>query len=97
MFASFKMEAIMEFFSLVKTIKLLFSSYTVLLFARIVLSWIPTWKYPTLTRFICFYTDPYLNLFRRLLPPLGGVLDLSPILAFLVLRLMEGILIRLVL
>jgi YggT family protein len=87
----------MEIFWLVKAIRLLFSSYTVLLFARIVLSWIPTWRYPTFTRFICFYTDPYLNIFRRLLPPLGGVLDLSPILAFLVLRLAEGLIIRLVL
>ena len=29
--------------------------------------------------------DPYLNLFRGLIPPLGGTLDLSPILAFVVL------------
>lgn len=29
--------------------------------------------------------DPYLNIFRGIIPPLGGTLDLSPILAFLVL------------
>lgn len=29
--------------------------------------------------------DPYLNLFRGLIPPIGGTLDLSPILAFIVL------------
>ena len=29
--------------------------------------------------------DPYLNLFRGLIPPIGGTLDLSPILAFVVL------------
>jgi YggT family protein len=29
--------------------------------------------------------DPYLNLFRGIIPPLGGTLDLSPILAFVVL------------
>jgi YggT family protein len=29
-------------------------------------------------------TDPYLNLFRSIIPPLGGI-DLSPILAFLLL------------
>jgi YggT family protein len=33
-------------------------------------------------RTIC---DPYLNLFRGIIPPLGGTLDLSPILAFIVL------------
>lgn len=30
--------------------------------------------------------DPYLNIFRGVIPPLGGTLDLSPILAFLVLN-----------
>ncbi|RMZ55179.1 hypothetical protein APUTEX25_005457 [Auxenochlorella protothecoides] len=29
--------------------------------------------------------DPYLNLFRGIIPPLGGTLDLSPILAFVAL------------
>lgn len=29
--------------------------------------------------------DPYLNLFRGIIPPIGGTLDLSPILAFIVL------------
>lgn len=29
--------------------------------------------------------DPYLNLFRGLIPPIGGTLDLSPILALVVL------------
>jgi len=30
--------------------------------------------------------DPYLNLFRGIIPPLGGTMDLSPILAFLTLN-----------
>lgn len=30
--------------------------------------------------------DPYLGLFRGIIPPLGGTLDLSPILAFVVLN-----------
>jgi YggT family protein len=30
--------------------------------------------------------DPYLNIFRGIIPPLGGSLDFSPILAFLVLN-----------
>ena len=72
-------------------INLLFTSYTVLLFLRIISSWMPMWQSHKFVRFVAFYTDPYLNLFRRLLPPLGGVLDLSPILAFLTLRLLEMI------
>jgi uncharacterized protein YggT (Ycf19 family) len=37
-------------------------------------------------------TDPYLNIFRKIIPPLGGVLDFSPILGFLTLQFMESIL-----
>jgi YggT family protein len=33
--------------------------------------------------------DPYLNLFRGIIPPLGGTIDLSPILAFVVLDVRE--------
>jgi hypothetical protein len=34
--------------------------------------------------------DPYLNLFRGIIPPIGGTLDLSPILAFVVLNVFTG-------
>jgi len=36
-------------------------------------------------------TDPYLNAFRGLIPPLGG-LDLSAIVAFIVLQLAQSLL-----
>jgi YggT family protein len=44
-------------------------------------------------------TDPYLNLFRRLLPPLGGrsfALDLSPIIAIIVLVLVQSVVVGLI-
>ena len=37
---------------------------------------------PALCSTLC---DPYLNLFRGIIPPIGGTLDLSPVLAFIVL------------
>lgn len=80
-----------EMMNLAYVVNLLFTSYTVLLFLRIVSSWFPAWRAHTFVRFVAFYTDPYLNLFRRIIPPLGGVLDISPILAFLGLRILETI------
>lgn len=61
--------------------------YFVLLIIRILLSWFPNvdWYNPPFS-VIGQLTDPYLNLFRSIIPPLGG-LDLSPILAFLVLQI----------
>jgi YggT family protein len=76
----------------------LFLVYIILIFVRILLSWIPRIPYnPTLSAIINFIhevTDPYLNLFRRILPPVGGggfALDLSPIIAIFVLFIVRAI------
>lgn len=63
--------------------------YFVLLVIRVLLSWFPNvdWLSPPFS-VISQLTDPYLNLFRSIIPPLGG-LDLSPILAFIVLQLVS--------
>ena len=76
----------------------LFLVYIILIFVRILLSWIPRIPYnPTLSAIVNFIhevTDPYLNLFRRILPPVGGggfALDLSPIIAIFVLFIVRAI------
>lgn len=76
-------------------IHIFFTAYTLLLFLRIMVSWVPEWQEQQWVRFISFYTDPYLAIFRRWIPPLGGVLDLSPLLAFFALRLLENLLLGL--
>ena len=68
----------------------LFTCYTVMLFVRIISSWFPEFQNHAILKFIRFYTDPYLNLFRRFIPPLG-MFDLSPIVAFFSLRILESI------
>ena len=66
--------------------------YLVLIFIRIIMSWLPRIPYnrylDLALNFVRDVTDPYLNLFRRFMPPvrLGpGALDLSPIVATFVL------------
>lgn len=73
---------------LVKIITILFQIYTLMLFARIISSWVPELQATKFMQFIAFYTDPYLNLFRRVIPPLG-MIDISPIFAFLALELVR--------
>ncbi|KAJ8527106.1 hypothetical protein K7X08_029583 [Anisodus acutangulus] len=51
----------------------------------LVLTWFPNAP-PAIVSPLSILCDPYLNIFRGLIPPLGGTLDLSPILAFLVLN-----------
>jgi len=81
----------------------LFWVYVILIFVRILLSWIPRIPYNPVLRsiigFIHDVTDPYLNLFRRILPPVGGggfALDLSPIVAIIVLYIGEAIVVGLI-
>ena len=72
--------------------------YLVLIFIRIIMSWIPRMPYnrwlSAVLGFVTDVTDPYLNLFRRFIPPLKmgpGALDLSPIIATFVLLIVGGI------
>ena len=61
--------------------------YILVIFVYVLTSWIPLPYSPTLSRVQRFLYDvcnPYLRLFRRVLPPLGP-LDLSPVLAVVVL------------
>ncbi|XP_021744467.1 ylmG homolog protein 2, chloroplastic-like [Chenopodium quinoa] len=59
--------------------------YNTLLVVRLVLTWFPSAP-PQIVSPLSTLCDPYLNIFRGLIPPIGGTLDLSPILAFLVLN-----------
>ena len=60
--------------------------YLLLIFIRILLTWFPTVEWMNqVASFLSPITDPYLNVFRSFIPPLGG-LDLSPLLAILVLQ-----------
>lgn|GEM_PF-64420 len=79
--------------TIIYLIRLLFQVYTLMLFARILASWIPQANEYRLMQFVSYYTDPYLNLFRRVIPPLG-IFDLSPIIAFLCLGFIENLLIK---
>lgn len=73
---------------LIHIISMLFWVYTLILFVRIIGSWFPEYQENKFFLFVAFYADPYLNLFRNLIPPLG-MLDISPIVAFLCLGFIE--------
>jgi YggT family protein len=77
--------------------------YLVLIFIRIIMSWIPRIPYHrwlnALLTFVRDVVDPYLNLFRRFLPPVRigpGALDLSPIVATIALLVVSGIVVSVV-
>ncbi|KAL6144303.1 hypothetical protein ACLB2K_054998 [Fragaria x ananassa] len=67
--------------------------YSGVLMVRVLLSWFPNipWDRQPLSaiRDLC---DPYLNLFRNIIPPIFDTLDVSPLLAFAVLGTLGSIL-----
>lgn len=80
-----------------------FTVYIILVFLRVLMSWIPrlpeNGAIQAVAGFIRDTTDPYLNLFRRFLPPVGGggfALDLSPIVGIFLLLIGQRIVVALV-
>jgi len=77
----------------VTAIDVAFQVYTWLLIIRILLSWFPRLNpYHPVIRFIYEITEPFLVLFRRVIPPIGAV-DFSPIIALFVLQLIRQVIV----
>jgi YggT family protein len=79
----------------------LFTVYTILILLNILLSFVPRIPYHPWLRavldFITETTDPYLNLFRSFIRPIGGgsfAFDPSPIIALIALGFIEGIVLK---
>jgi YggT family protein len=83
-------------------VEALFLVYLILIFGAILISWIEALgRMPynpylrAVTGFIREVTNPYLNLFRRFIPPIG-MFDLSPILAIIVLLIAQAVVVGLI-
>ena len=81
----------------------LFIVFIILIFIRILLSWIPRMPYYPWLRatvdFIHQVVDPYLNIFRRVIPPIGAGgmgIDISPILAIILLSIVGRVVVSLI-
>ena len=81
----------------------LFLIYTILIFIRVLMSWFTRIPYNrvlnAVLEFVRETTDPYLNLFRRFVPMVRigpGALDLSPIVAIIVLAIVSRIIVGLI-
>jgi uncharacterized protein YggT (Ycf19 family) len=76
-------------------VNVLTTVYTLVIFAYIITSWLRLPYSPWLNRiqrFLYDVTEPYLRIFRRLLPSIGAF-DFSPILAVIALWVLDRVLI----
>lgn len=84
---------------LIRLLGLAYRVYSLLLLVRVLLSWFPGNRGPAYYRWFRVLrrlTDPVLRPVRRYLPPFGG-LDLSPLVALMLLGIVHWLLVTLVL
>lgn len=66
-----------------------FTVYSFALIIYILMSWFPGARQSAFGEILGRICEPYLDVFRRFIPPLG-MIDLSPIVGIIVLRLAES-------
>ena len=75
--------------------------YTWSIIIYILMSWFPGARESSFGELLGKIVEPYLEPFRRFIPPIGGMIDISPIVAILVLNFarmgLEQIIFRLLL
>jgi YggT family protein len=80
---------------LVLLIHLVCKLVMLLIFARALLMWLRAPYYSSVAHSLVQVTEPLLGPLRRLLPPIGGV-DLTPLVAIVLLWVTESVLVNLV-
>lgn len=63
-------------------------TYSLVIFVYVMMSWIPSNSgiIGDLRNVLGKICDPFLDIFRRFIPSIGGMIDISPIVALLVLQ-----------
>lgn len=79
---------------IVKIVNNIFYFYFLLIILRIFLTWIPSvnWQQQPI-KAIREVTDMYLDVFRKFIPPVGGI-DFSPIVAIIVLQIIQVVIVN---
>jgi YggT family protein len=88
--------------TLARIVSLLFTVYEFLIFVRVLLSFLNASPYRTLidhpvVRILYHITEPVLAPLRRIIPPIGGTVDISPVVALILLEILQRILVTLLL
>lgn len=77
-------------YGLGQVLDLLLTTFVILLFVRAIISWVNPDPYNPIVRFLITSTEPLLRPLRRVIPPIAGNFDLSPLLALLLLYFLKA-------
>ncbi|MGC6587369.1 YggT family protein [Paenibacillus sp. JZ16] len=75
-----------EIYSIVGT---LFQIYFYMILVYVLMSWLPNVRESFIGELLGKLVEPYLAPFRRFIPPIMGMIDISPIVALFVLQLAQ--------
>jgi len=68
--------------------------YMWIIVARAIISWVSPSPYNPIVQFLYRATEPVLRYARRIVPPIGGTLDLSPIIVLLAIVFLRQFLVQ---
>ncbi|KZE73053.1 YggT family protein [Paenibacillus sp. CMAA1739] len=71
---------------MIEVIYWLFQIYSYMIIAYVLLSWLPNARESVIGDLLAKFVEPYLSPFRRFIPPIFGMIDISPIIALIALR-----------
>jgi YggT family protein len=72
-------------------VSLLFQVYEFLVLIRVLLTWVNINPFHPAIQLLNQVTDPILKPIRRFVPPVGGTLDLSPVVALILLEITQRV------
>ena len=75
----------MDFYTIESILWNLFNIYRFMIFGYILMSWIPSLQQSSIGEILGKLVEPYLGLFRKIIPPIG-MIDISPIIALFALH-----------
>ena len=75
----------MDFYTVQYILGNLFNIYRFMIFGYILMSWIPSLQHSSFGEILGKLVEPYLSIFRKIIPPIG-MIDISPIIALFALH-----------
>ena len=77
--------------SLITILITIVQAYSFLMFVWVLLSWLPDMQRTRFYRFLEKLFVPFLEPFRRIIPPINGI-DISPLIGFFILHMLTSLL-----
>lgn len=71
-------------------IETIFTVYNFMIIIYILMSWFPGARDSQIGELLGRAVEPYLSIFRKFIPPIGGMLDISPIVGLIALRFIQS-------